>query len=162
MEEHSDSTMFYYYSNPTTVVHKVDGSHEGSIFMSTKWTDPTKVNCLTKSTKWTHPTRDQFHVHKVDGPPRVLTVWLNPQNGRTPWGINIQSTKWTDPTKVNCLTKSTKRTDPTRFKYLTVHKVDEPHEGSIFIFTKWRTPRGYTVWPVHKVDGHIIQQVHGP
>ena len=62
--------------------------------MSTKWTDPMRVKCLTKSTKWT------------------------------------------DPMRVKCLTKSTKRTDPTRFKHLTVHKVDGPHEGSIFISTK--------------------------
>ena len=121
MEKHSDSTMFYYYcipaiestqwTNPTrdqysclqsgrtprglTVdqVHRVDGAHNGSIFMSTKWTDPTRVNCLTKSTKWTDPTRDQY---------------LGPQSGQTPRGINIH-----------------------------VHKVDGPHEVSIFMSTKW-------------------------
>ena len=93
--------MFYYYRIPTTEVHKVDGLHEGSIFMSTKWTDPTRVNCLTKTTKWTNPTRVN-----------CLT----------------KSTKWTDPTRVNCLTKSTKWTDPTRNQY-SAHKVDEPHKG---------------------------------
>ena len=45
-----------------------------------------------------------------------------------------------DPIRVNYLTKSTKRTDPTRFKYLTVHKVDGPREGPIFISTKWMNP----------------------
>ena len=46
----------------------MDGPHEELIFMSTKWTDLTRVNCLTKSTKWTDSMRDQYLVHKVDGP----------------------------------------------------------------------------------------------
>ena len=39
-------------------VHKVDGPHEGSKFMSTKWTDSTMVKNLHKSIKGTHPTRN--------------------------------------------------------------------------------------------------------
>ena len=39
-------------------VHKVDRPHEGSIFTSTKWTDPTRVKYFTKSTRWTDPTWD--------------------------------------------------------------------------------------------------------
>ena len=69
----------------------MDKPHEGSIFMSTKWTDPTRVNCFTKSTKWTDPTRVN-----------CLT----------------KSTKWTDPTRVKYLTKFTKWTDLTRDQYL--------------------------------------------
>ena len=80
-------------------IHKVDGPHEGSRFMSTKWTDPTRVNCLTKSTKWTDPTRDRYSAHKVDEPHKGLTVWQSPQSGQTPRGINIQPTKWTDSTR---------------------------------------------------------------
>ena len=52
----------------------MDRPHEGSRFMSTKWTDPTRVNCLTKFAKWTDPTRVN-----------CLT----------------KSAKWTDPTRVN-------------------------------------------------------------
>ena len=52
--------------------------------------------------------------------------------------------------------------DPMRFKYLTIHKMDGPHKGSKFISTKWTSPRGNTIRPVHKVDGHIFQQMHGP
>ena len=70
-------------------IHKVDEPHVGSIFMSKKWTNPTRVNCLTKSTKWTDPTRDQYSAHKVDGPHKGLTVWLSPQRGWTPRGSNI-------------------------------------------------------------------------
>ena len=124
-----------------TEFHKVDGPHEGSIFMSTKWTNPTRVNCLTKSTKWMDPH---------EGSKFISTKWTDPtrdqdsrpQNGRTPRGTKIHihkvdgphvgsifmSKKWTDPTKVNCLTKSTKWTDPTRDQY-SAHKVDEPHKG---------------------------------
>ena len=40
-------------------VHKVNGSHDGSKFMSTKWTDPTRVKNLHKSTKGIDLTRDQ-------------------------------------------------------------------------------------------------------
>ena len=64
----------------------MDGPHEGSRFMSTKWTDPTRVkylhkstkwtdttktNYLTKSTKWTDLTKDQYSAHKVDEPSRI-------------------------------------------------------------------------------------------
>ena len=46
----------------------MDGPHEGSKFMSTKWMVITRVKNLHRSTMWTDPTRDQIHVHKVDGP----------------------------------------------------------------------------------------------
>ena len=45
-----------------------DPTRVNCLIKSTKWTDPTKVNYLTKITKWTDPMRDQFHVHKMDGP----------------------------------------------------------------------------------------------
>ena len=76
----------------------MDGPHKGSKFMSTKWTDPTRVNYLTKSTKWMDHTRDQNSC---------------PQSKQT-------------PTRVDGLTKSTKWTDPMRDQY-SVHKVDGPH-----------------------------------
>ena len=97
------------------LVHKMDGPHKGSIFMSTKWTDPTRVNRLTKSTKWTNPTRfkylikstkwtdptrDQYSYPQSGRTPRGLTVRLGPQSGRTPRGINIH-----------------------------IHKVNGPHQG---------------------------------
>ena len=106
-------------------IHNVDGPHEGSRFMSTKWKDPTRVNYLTKSTKWMDPTRDQYSTHKVDGPHKGLTVWQSPQSGRTTRGIKIH-----------------------------IHKVDGPYEGSRFMSTKWTDPtrdqysahKGLTVW----------------
>ena len=98
-------------------IHKVDRPYEGSRFMSIKWTDPTRVNCLTKSTKWTDPIRDQYSAHKVDGHHKGLTVWQNSQSGQTPQGINIQSTKWTDTYSNRCT---------------------DPMTGSIFnIFSEW-------------------------
>ena len=65
-------------------IHKVDGSREGSRFMSTKWTDLTRVKNLHKSTKWTDPTRDQNSY---------------PQSGRTPQGIKIHVHKVDRPNK---------------------------------------------------------------
>ena len=55
-------------------VHKVDGPHEGSTFTSIKWTNPTRVNCLTKFTKWTDPTRDQDSCPQSGRTPRELIV----------------------------------------------------------------------------------------
>ena len=118
-----------------TEFHKVDGPHEGSIFMSTKWTNPTKVNCLTKSTKWTDPH---------EGSKFISTKWTDPtrdqdsrpQNGRTLRGTNM-STKWKNPTRVNCLTKSTKWTDPTRDQN-SYPQSGRPHERTLLDqSTKW-------------------------
>ena len=81
--------MFYYYQIPTTEVHKVDGPHEGSIFMSTKWTDPTRVNCLTKTTKWTNPTRVNCLTKSTKWTDLTRNQILSPQSGRTPRGIKI-------------------------------------------------------------------------
>ena len=62
----------------------MDEPLKGLKFMSTKWTDPTRVKNLYKSTKWMNPTRDQIHVHKMDEPLE---------------GLRFMSTKWTDPTR---------------------------------------------------------------
>ena len=81
-------------------VHKVDKPHEGSIFTSTKWTDPTRVKYLTKSTKWTNPTRVN-----------CLT----------------KSTKWMDPTRDQYSCPQSGWT-PRRLTVRPVHKVDEHKE----------------------------------
>ena len=83
-------------------IHKVDGPLEGSRFMSTKWTDLTRVKNLHKSTKWTDATRDQN---------------LYPQSGWTPLGIKIHVHKVDEPNKGQKLNWSTKWTDPTRVHY---------------------------------------------
>ena len=109
-------------------VHKMDRPHEGSKFMSTKWTDPTRVKNLRKSIKGTDPTRDQNSCPRSGRSQQGLKTFIGPQSGRTPRGIKIHvhkmdgpherskfmSTKWTDPTRVKNLHKSTKEIDPTR------------------------------------------------
>ena len=86
----------------------MDEPLKGLKFMSTKWTNPTRVKNLYKSTKWTDPVRDQDPC---------------PQSGRT----QLRS---------NNLHKSTKWTNPTR-NQIRVHKMDEPLEGLRFMSTKW-------------------------
>ena len=49
-------------------VHKVDGPYEGSIFMSTKWMDPTRVQYSCPRSGQTLQGLTVRLVHKVDGP----------------------------------------------------------------------------------------------
>ena len=115
----------------------MDGPHEGSIFISTKWMDPKRDQDSHPQSGRT-PRGIKIHIHKVDRPHE---------------GSRFMSTKWTDPTRVNFLTKSTKWTDPTRDLY-SAHKVDGPHKG----LTVWQSPqsgrttRGIKIH-IHKVDG---------
>ena len=75
MEEHSDSTIFYYYSIPATEFTKwTDPTRVNRLTKSTKWMNPTRFKYLIKSTKWTDPTRDQYSALKVDEPHKRLTV----------------------------------------------------------------------------------------
>ena len=89
-----------------TQVHKMDGPHEGSRFLSTKWTDPTRVKKLC------------------------------PQSGRTQIRVkNLhKSTRWTDPTRDQDSCPQSGRTQQGSKNY--VHKMDRPYEGSRFISTK--------------------------
>ena len=109
-------------------VHKVDGPHERSIFISTKWMNPTRVNCLTRSTEWTYPTRDQYLCPQNGRTPLGLTVSLSPQSGRTPRGLTVS------------LSPQSGRTQ--RGINIYVHKVDEHKEflkNSNIIQTSART-----------------------
>ena len=78
----------------------MDGPHEGSRFLSTKWTDPIRVKKLTL-------------VHKVDGP-----------HG----GSRFLSTKWTDPTRVKTYISPQGGRTPRGIKIL-VHKMDGSNKG---------------------------------
>ena len=83
----------------------------------------------------------------------------SPQSGRTPQGDKILVHKVNGPHKGQKLTQ--------------VHNVDEPYKRSIFSpqsgrtlknklldrSQSRRTPRGYTIRPIHKVDEHMFQKM---
>ena len=70
MEEHSDSTMFYYHCIPATE--------------STKWTDLTRVNYLNSPQSGRTLQRDKYSCPQGERTPRGLNVLPSPQGGQTP------------------------------------------------------------------------------
>ena len=148
------------------------------------------VKNLHISTKWTGPTRDQSSCPQSERTQQGSKTYTSPQGGWTPWeikilihkmdgphqGLKFMSTKWTDPARVKNLHKSTRWTNPTRDQDSCprsgrtqqglknyVLKVDEPNKGQ-----NYTSPQvvghheGYTIKPIHKVDGHMSQQMRWP
>ena len=100
-----------YMDKTSTQVHKVDGPHKGSRFLSTRWTDPTgdKDSCpqsgRTQRGSKTYispksgriPRGIKIHVHTVDGPNKGKFFYVSPQSERTPKGVKIRAHKVDGP-----------------------------------------------------------------